>query len=479
MISRNSLEGVYPLAKILVKRGIGLEAIEGSAVGALNETTTVITKDGSNDEGAAVELDSKATAEITSVTSGPLPTSHNLEFDSIVENGIKMVLRQLNIARNEVIPICDRMVAAVSEIMQENTNEQIQKYSVKIDTLPQVFRNGNLLAILEEYKASQIRPQTTVFNFGEMVAEDVIAKLNTGFKATDDDIALWVGEQGTDFFIRVWNDFFNITPSSEVGDYFEKLSSDRNRSLAVFLIARTLMDNPIETANMNLTEYTNNLSIIRNLAGYVLYHQLVTLDNNINRGMLIIGCQRGVATVNGDVYDKWLREGGDVDVILGYALINDQAGNPGVATEFELSENKDKLLKAWYNFVSIAKASALENKYRTLRGTLTSTFLRYLEDEVGNQEGFDGDIARMYKDFKEALFKTPDEELRDINRAVTKLVCCSRFKNTDAFILLSRIDFYTKENPELEVREAATLAVIDYVTDWVFKQIRIVGKPLK
>lgn len=472
MISRKSLEGILPLAKTLVRRGISLEAIEDTPVDVLTETTTVVQNE---DENSGEVINTEATAKLTSSTSGPLPTPHNFEFDLLLEDGKEKVQRELNIARNRVVPVVEKLVEEVQKQLESDVGNGISKYSIAVENISNIYRNGDFLTIVEEFKDSQLKPIGSIIPLGESNPAQLLELVKTGFKGIDEDIAVWIAEKGEGYLTEVWNNFFNQTPDSDLRDFNVKINEDKDIALAVFLLARNLFDNPPEGTGMDLGTYNDKLSALRNMAGYSLYNQLGLLDATIQAGVLVNCVKDHVAYLNNDVYEQFVRDGGDVDTILGFVLLSENSGiSPNVTTLAYIQENKERLLEAWYHYTSLAKATASENKYRNVRSVLVSSFLRYIEGE--KPEDLNREPSLIYNDFKAALQRVGDEELRDIHAAVLKVVCQSWFKDTDAYFILSRIDHHTKENPGLRTREAATLATIDYVTDWVFKQIRINAK---
>ncbi|MNR56450.1 hypothetical protein D3C85_1770290 [compost metagenome] len=48
-----------------------------------------------------------------------------------------------------------------------------------------------------------------------------------------------------------------------------------------------------------------------------------------------------------------------------------------------------------------------------------------------------------------------------------KVICNVVFPHTDAFEILTMLDTAAKENPTLDIREAALLAMIEYIPNWV------------
>ena len=66
-------------------------------------------------------------------------------------------------------------------------------------------------------------------------------------------------------------------------------------------------------------------------------------------------------------------------------------------------------------------------------------------------------------------------DLKDLNHAILVLLCKSWFKNTDAYFILTRLDHHAKANEGIDARAAASLAIMDYVSEWLYQQIRVNG----
>jgi hypothetical protein len=69
------------------------------------------------------------------------------------------------------------------------------------------------------------------------------------------------------------------------------------------------------------------------------------------------------------------------------------------------------------------------------------------------------------------MTRVKPKHLEDIFGISTKLVCRVLFADTDIERILDGIEVAAKNHPELDMREAALLAVNDFVVDWLCKLI--------
>ena len=86
-----------------------------------------------------------------------------------------------------------------------------------------------------------------------------------------------------------------------------------------------------------------------------------------------------------------------------------------------------------------------------------------------------GDAHRVGSRFGELLEEVRENELDDLYSLALRLVCEARFSHTDARTILAGIERVKRENPSVDVREAAAISVIEYVATWASKQFRVVA----
>lgn len=463
MITKNAIDTTRVLASRLASKRLAVVAVENSPVEVLTNGTTVIV----DETGATVNA--AATAEVSSKV-GILPSTHNTEYDNLVEQGKKAVAEVMRVARNLVAPIHEELIRDSLAMLETETISPENGFEVVKDIINPVLRDGNFLSFIEDYKEAKMAPVTQILRFGDHTADEVVAMLRTGFKATDEAIDMWVGMKGPAWFKQVWEDIFHNTLNSNSGTVDSKLSADRDVACAAFLIARYLFDNVPENIEMTLSAYQDLVSSIRNQSGFILYNQLVNLDRALKAGLMVYKVAGKKVYVFGDVYDKWIEDGGDVDILFGMVV----TGRTDMSIT-EINNNARRYHEAWLNHNNRQKAAETQNRFNKLRNILLLNFQKQLERDAADA-GAENTIAEIYNKFKRELMLVTDSQLQgeQLNETVLKLLCTTRFNDPAVYFVLTRIEFHCKSNPALSAREAASIAIIEYVTDWVFSQLRTV-----
>lgn len=463
MITSKALSGATVLSKKLVQRGMGLESIEGTPVELLSGNTHVVT-----DEANPELVDVTATADITSTSSGPIPSSHNLDFDATVEMGAKAVTKLLYVCRNVIVPAQQKIVEAVESALQGMVNTQILGFEV-IEVKPNaVIQNGNFLEMVEAFSQGKMKGLTSELSIpklGDKTGAEVVEFLSTGLKNVDEDIDLFVAEKGEAWFKQVWTDFFNNALDSDVRPFEEKLSYKTDTATAVFLIASHLHGKALDVEGYTLNEFKFLMQTIRNHSGWMLNQQLSILDKDVQAGVLVYGMKDGQVTVNGPVYQKWLSTGGDIDVLFGMAV---KGTNLGLIPSIDA--RAEELKKAWVEYYNKSLGIMSQRKYGVIREVLKNQLVDAVSlDKVSSILT----SAEVNKKINAALWSISDADLQNLHSAVLKLLCDVHFSD-DHYFILNQIDFQCRENPNLTAREASTLVTIEYVTKWVMDQVKIV-----
>jgi hypothetical protein len=74
----------------------------------------------------------------------------------------------------------------------------------------------------------------------------------------------------------------------------------------------------------------------------------------------------------------------------------------------------------------------------------------------------------------EELSEVSEIDMKDLWSVSLKLVCRSRFDHTQAERILSGIEEVKRDNPSIDVREAAAVSMIKYVAYWVSSQLKLI-----
>lgn len=464
MITSNILQGVKPLAKTLAQRGISLESDDATPLGTMVNATDLIVDDSG-------EVDTVATANINTTSTNPLPIAHNLALDTLVEEAKKRIAGQLMVARNEVAPLQEAIYNKAVAILEapEDYADSAQ-FEIIEYTLPDVVRNDSFTTLIKEFETAFIEPVGNAFNLPLITAAEIVERCKTGFRGLDSDVELWLASKGDDFINSVWIDFFSSTLDSDSRLAVDKLTGEVDKCLAVFLLTRNLLENVIADSNMDATTYKSKLSTLRNLAGFTLCKIINQYNNYLQNNVIVLVVSGTKVKVLKETYVKWLEEGNQVETLFGMVLTNKDSINV-TSTSTKLTESRDKYLQSWNDFISVRKAIRKENRMQEVRNAILQAF----NEEISPNNGVYKveNPHKAYSDFKSLLRKVHDSKFENLNDVILHLITDVLYPNSKVYFILSRMDYHVRSKSASTPREAATLATIELVTDWVCEQINL------
>jgi hypothetical protein len=177
-------------------------------------------------------------------------------------------------------------------------------------------------------------------------------------------------------------------------------------------------------------------------------------------------------TVYEPVYKKWLAAGNSQEALFGMLILKHN-----YSTTYLIDEHKEELEKAWFNHLSYSTNSIKLSNFNNLLEALALAY-KALHTEYQNEAEKAAMSTSDYYAVSDRLF---NEELKDVRmmdltdmRALAlRLVAKSRYYYSSAYEILSTLDSYCEDNENLDPREAALLATIEYVARYMAKQLAI------
>jgi hypothetical protein len=168
------------------------------------------------------------------------------------------------------------------------------------------------------------------------------------------------------------------------------------------------------------------------------------------------------AYVHEGLYNSWLNEGGSPEALLGMLV----SGRPHYSLS-AISENKDALCRAWEQYVSLSQASLCEEQRRRFTVYAEAEVLAGLSELSELEQEFLIE-APNHRDLVQKRVRAQIEHLAhrimdDPLHTALHLVAKGRFGFTAAYDILQKMEQAAKENPEIDPREAALLAAVDYI----------------
>lgn len=432
----------------------------------------------SNDE--TFEPDAQYIEAMSAGYDGEGVSLHDQELQNWADFIGSKVREHLIFARTVVRPTITELAEQVTQdIASLPVSVQYERTLVR-RSLPAPMTSLAFADMIAEFKDVNYEALRTYVGLEEKTGAEVIQMLVTGAADTDELIAAWAAEKGPTFFQTVWDAVFTASPSE---DRFDTLIQDDllglDVAVVVFLLAKRLYNEPAEGTLMPLVEFNQKIADLRNQSALRIYHGYEAHQRNLSSKLLIVRLTQREITVNAEVYDEWMKNGGSNPVLFGAAL-SDRPVRFVADLDAKQVEFKD-LWEQTNRFLTVAeqnnrfasyKQILRERAEKIIGDNLTAIFGGVVEEGQEVNKGLPAYVQAI-----ELLNKFVDDvrepEFKDIWKVCTQLVCRSAFWFSNAEQILTGIDVACDENAGIEIREAALISVLQYIADYVCDQIRV------
>jgi hypothetical protein len=475
MLNNKTFNAALPLADKIAQTGKILVAKPNTVLNELVKLSvpafefTVDTPEALSNYGYALQQ--------TVESSMDKPSPYGLQLDGIINDLSKAVNNHVSYAKNTVKPLVLEFATCIQKYLDTSVSKDgSEKFTIETLNIPAVLKDDSFLDSLNAYKDKSALVPDLKLSLEPKAHDELCSMIMTGSKRTDEAIGEWIVTKDGDFLCNIWNSHFTNSPSTngcdtsiEAQNAFDKADS----ALAAYLMARKIFED-VQDTNMNLTVYKNTVAQIRDYHGSLLVQAVTKIALFVKARTLIIetiGNQYKVK-VNGDIYREWLAKGGSPEIILG-CLISESS----VVSQSLIDEKAEEFKKRWYSFNSFYKTSEANKKFTYFKEFLSNAFNDSLQTQDDSEKEYSTKNpnyfigARKLADCEIENLRTGD--MTDVYGVALTLVAKCRFYYTSSYGILSDINEASKANPNVDVREAALLAVINYVSDYLADQIAL------
>jgi len=265
----------------------------------------------------------------------------------------------------------------------------------------------------------------------------------------------------------------NISNTNETIDMMNiRVNSNSDEIIMMFAIADNLLSNQPSSVRLSTGKYKSILSVLVS----ELLNTMAILDNNITTGAalkrLVLSIKDPYTiVVNGILYEEFLKENSS-EVILGMLVSGVDTLNESRIDNIII--NKDKYQNAWNSAIKLAIVTASRNKNKSYKiayelgiRELVSHIPDTLNDVLyTNSRTCSDDIIKLLND-------TDRSDITNVEKIAREVVGLILFPTTNFYKFTGYMLDYRKDNPSITPEEAATLAGIDMVVDYVLQQVTI------
>jgi hypothetical protein len=477
VISENTYDIIYPLAELLKEKGMVIKPYEGTFLDQAVKANHVDIPTKGIDKAL---LDRRSLIIKSSSTPDDVGVfHHDLTIEHVAKQIEKVAQKNLDLARNVVNPIIKEVISDTETYIDHYISHIEHDVEIKINIYDDIWDNSYFVETVKRYgtitnmdvnlylhiplnnaeftipdivKTGNEEIDNSVFNIIKQYPESVI---NTLYETAFGDPSIRN---------KILTDCFNVNSD---------LKEDRDEVLILFFIAKGLYNNIPEGINASLTEYKAHMVNIISQLGNILARMIDRKRINIDRRQLIIyypaeqiyGYKKTVIIVNEEVYGKWLSEGGIPDIILG-AWVTDKE-----RSYTELLNKKDYYIKKWLKHEQILRMTKSKDRFNNtvegIRKAMTKQINNFDEEQLLVAK------EHYHKLLNKYISYLPENFYQDIIPHTRNLVCKVLFPQSDALDILKSIDEVSNEFDEINPREAALLATIQWIGKWLAKNCQV------
>ena len=472
MLTKSSISAAYPLATLLTQQGSILFPSIESPLSLLTRRTidglAVFEAEGEGFVAPALDQQIETATSVASNIDGSSP------HDEVMDESIKLLTKSvsfvLNHTRNVVLPMIKKAAIEMLADILESANGDL----APLDIVPYYFKplwNSPVFQDLVN-RYSGISTPVVKFRGGAIecdCGEDYAQLLLTGAGSFDDEVREFARDVGAERIKAVWDAIFGGQATSSdavLGSRYDRFDTN---AIAFLMARRMTMDVPAGV-DMGLSEWKDYVASIVQAAGVACINAYRTRDLDMGSNRLIISAPvgdepRGSVIVVGDVYDRFLKDGGSPEIIFGALYSNEPRTYSALLSQGEFHA------KVWKRIYSLHRTNLSFERYRAmiegLRLAVSKAITEMAEDELPATR------AELQNRLNERLTHVKQKDMEDIYHVARKAICRVIFPHTDAEKMLLAIDAAAEANPDLDPREAALMATIEYVSQWLASLIQV------
>lgn len=395
-------------------------------------------------------------------------TPHTALVDSQVESAIKIVQRNIHLARTDAVPL----ICSVLDDLKQVINPDIPYAYQRMEVFPLSFHP----VWDSEYISSQARdfdradtprdiPPGIIRSVEEEQYSNWLELSTTGLRQVDEQLAKVVQGYDTAELAALFRRTFHDGNST----FFvpERSWAKLNDLVLIHVWAQKVLDRMPERSDLSRDQYRNAVSSIIAHSGIQMARALEARRMWKTQGRVVLDYDgKDRVVVNAETYQDFLKAGGTPEVVMGAAV---SGMVPKPILQKDLMGMGAELIKGWNGHVAITTrrdteslmAAARSELFRIVRRRIEERASQNLVDNVESAlERLNAGLELMHPRFARA----PAVPVRD-------LICQVFYPAGDVGLYLEALDRNAEGDAQLTADEAATLALFDYLSSWISKFI--------
>lgn len=498
MISEHSLLAAELLAKELADRNIAVVAKGGSFISNLSGLSDI--------NNIIQSLNAESSEPMSINTRLQLLFNNDTHCEAmarLVKNINYANATLLNTGKNEVIPLVNFMAERYSEYIANVESNAVLPINVEIVEDDQFWTNDMFRESVASLPTDFIKDVSLSITFPNKERDELEFMVKTGMARFDSQMAESVSRYGDsagyDVYKDVWDTIFSKRGERRVNTLQGFYTGNKTNILYglpvlwAFLKYLSNENNIPSGLVCSIAEYRGFISNALSHVNTIIASQFESMDRDTKNKKVILsfpngmvdGKRKQVVRVTKSIYNAFLAAGGTIETILGSSISErDDLMD-------HLLEKKEVFEARWREHHSLINSTITseirEIKRLGLKKALIEASQEYEKQQLANTNPdinpADATIefkhqywTDMPEDIKTFVDSLDEHKLSEINYISQQLICDLLFSNTDVYKILDLVNEYGKKDPSASAKQALTLAITDYVINWLFDQLDFVTK---
>lgn len=398
----------------------------------------------------------------------------------------KSVGNHISVAKNVVVPIIAeyaKILHTAMDVLYQGKNANTA-FTIELMEIPEPLTDNKCLDLFSIYDKKFPLEPGKLIKLAPKTDADLLDLLQIGSNKTNELIIQWYNRIGSEFFNKVWVCYFD---DSTIGNqHFGEYDKWRNDvlsfnnydkldiGLAIYLFASKLYSHVEDNlTGISLTTYQDAMSRTRDFGGTIVSNSLRTIKLIEKNGTFVMDLDHTnkKCYVVRTLYHEWLNKGGKPEAILGMLVSDDYS----YRTVTAVNDNMQLLIDKWNSFSTYYHASENNNRFSYFKDACVLCFNQMLENLTELEQDYVAKHPSYYISLNtyltEELSQLKPSDMLDLYAVGQKLICNARFYYTNAGKILDSIVEAGKAQPGINPREAALIATINYVAEYVCDQM--------
>lgn len=415
--------------------------------------------------------------EASTRDSADAPSMHTTAIGEHIDSLIPLVSSHISFIQNTVRPKVTEFEQKLGELAASLSRENpMGLFEVVQVSSPAPLEDQGLLDLVERFADANILNPGNLGSLPAASVEELAKIMTVSSTQVDNQVKAWLAERGDAWLLSIWQTYFASANMAEVEGgmklirNFTAISSMNpfqrlEVGLTVFLLARGLVDEPMDGAGMDLGTWRASMDAISRYAAQQVKSALSLLERVKSNQVLIVSFDERAkrVVVHSPVYMQYLQEGGAIEDVLGAAL-------SGSLPSYNLAVMREKgaeFKDIWNNYANVGRATLDMRAVTQLANEAKSLFLTTLmasnEDEQALLDEQRNSFENMRARADEIIDSCTLKQLQDVRELSLKLIAGVRFKHTPAESFLR--DMLDAEAGGCKnAQEAAFIAALNYVS---------------